>query len=151
MSVFRFGLLLAVAGACFLLTVTQQPQAAGFDARPVTIETHGGNVASITITNPGDRKIYLQNSVQEWHQDASGHDVLTESAAAIISPPGMWIPPGATYNLRVQLPHKSEIQAGRIVFAVTQSLPAFSEPTQLTPAVLRAHLVDLQHLLITNN
>jgi len=142
--------------------------AAGFDARPVTIETHGGNVASITITNPGERKIYLQNSVHDWRQDPSGQDVLTESAAAIVSPPGMWIQPGATYNLRIQLPpandrevayrvslqqlpDKSEIQAGRIVFAVTQSLPAFAEPAQPTPAVLRARLVDPRHLLITND
>jgi len=141
--------------------------AAGFDARPVTIETHGGNVASITITNPGERKIYLQNSVHDWRQDPSGQDVLTESSAAIVSPPGMWIQPGATYNLRIQLPpandrevayrvilqhlpDKSEIQAGRIVFAVTQSLPAFAEPEQPTPAVLRARLVDPRHLLITN-
>ena len=60
--------------------------AAGFDARPVTIETRDGNVASITVTNPGDRKIYLQNTVHEWRQDASGKDVLTESPGAIISP-----------------------------------------------------------------
>jgi len=150
------------------LAATSPPTlAAGFDARPVTIETHGGNVASITITNPGERKIYLQNSVHDWRQDPSGQDVLTESAAAIVSPPGMWIQPGATYNLRIQLPpandrevayrvilqqlpDKSEIQAGRIVFAVTQSLPAFAEPAQPTPAVLRARLVDPRHLLITN-
>jgi P pilus assembly chaperone PapD len=79
----------------------------------------------------------------------------------------MWIQPGATYNLRIQLPpandrevayrvilqqlpDKSEIQAGRIVFAVTQSLPAFAEPAQPTPAMLRARLVDPRHLLITN-
>ena len=87
------------------LAATSPPTlAAGFDARPVTIETHGGNVASITITNPGERKIYLQNSVHDWRQDPSGQDVLTESAAAIVSPPGMWIQPGATYNLRIQLP-----------------------------------------------
>src|SRR6266851_3813548 len=168
MSVFRRTLLAAVAGASSLLTCPQQSKAAGFDARPVTIEARGGNVASITVTNPGDRKIYLQNSVHDWHQDGSGRDVLTESSTAIISPPGMWMPPGATYNLRVQLPpasdrelafrvilqqlpDKSEIQAGRIVFAVTQSLPAFSEPTQLTPAALRAHLVDPHHLMITND
>src|SRR4051794_37844580 len=76
--------------------------------------------------------------------------------------------PGATYNLRVQLPpatdrelafrvilqqlpDKEEIQAGRVVFSVTQSLPAFSEPAQLTPLSLRARLVDPQHLFITND
>src|SRR6202045_3135379 len=160
---------LAAAVVAGRLAATSPPVlAAGFDARPVTIETHGGNVASITVTNPGERKIYLQNSVHDWRQDPSGQDVLTESSAAIVSPPGMWIQPGATYNLRIQLPpandrevayrvilqqlpDKSEIQAGRIVFAVTQSLPAFAEPAQPTPAVLRARLVDPRHLLITND
>jgi fimbrial chaperone protein len=166
MSTSRSFLAPAVVAAC--LAITSPPTlAAGFDARPVTIETHGGNVASITVTNPGERKIYLQNSVHDWRQDPSGQDVLTESSAAIVSPPGMWVQPGATYNLRIQLPpandrevayrvilqqlpDKSEIQAGRIVFAVTQSLPAFAEPAQPTPAVLRARLVDPRHLLITN-
>ncbi len=160
-----FGIL---SSAACLIPLGQSSQAAGFDARPVTIETRGGNIASITVTNPGDRKIYLENSVHEWRQDASGRDVLSDSSAAVVSPPGMWVQPGATYNLRIQLPpasdrelafrvilqqlpDKSEIQAGRIVFAVTQSLPAFSEPAQLTPAALRAHLVDPHHLMITND
>jgi fimbrial chaperone protein len=168
MSVLKRTFLAAAAGAVCLAASSPPALAAGFDARPVTIETHGGSVASITVTNPGDRKIYLQNSVHDWRQDPSGQDVLTESSAAIVSPPGMWIQPGATYNLRIQLPpandrevayrvilqqlpDKSEIQAGRIVFAVTQSLPAFAEPTQPTPAVLRARLVDPRHLLITND
>lgn len=161
-------MLAAAAGIACLLGHPPSPQAAGFDARPVTIETRGGNVASITVTNPGERRIYLQNSVHEWRQDASGKDVLTESQAAVVSPPGMWIQPGATYNLRIQLPpasdrelafrvilhqlpDRSEIQAGRIVFSVTQSLPAFSQPAQPTPAALRARLVDPQHLLISND
>jgi P pilus assembly chaperone PapD len=143
-------------------------RAAGFDARPVTIETQGSNIASITVSNPGDHRIYLENSVREWRQDPAGHDVLSETAAAVVSPPGMWVSPGATYNVRIQLPaasdrelafrvilqqlpDKSEIQSGRIVFAVTQSLPAFSEPTQPTPAVLRARIVDPQHVLVTND
>jgi fimbrial chaperone protein len=168
MNFFKYFLLAVAAGAAGLFASSLPSLAAGFDARPVIIETHGGNVASLTVTNPGDRKIYLQNSVHEWRQDPSGQDVLTESAAAIVSPPGMWIQPGATYNLRIQLPpandrelafrvvlqqlpDKSEIQAGRIVFAVTQSLPAFAEPAQPTPAVLRARLVDPRHLLITND
>jgi fimbrial chaperone protein len=167
MSFFKRTLLATVAGAACLFAGSPPLLAAGFDARPVTIETHGGNVASITVTNPGDRKIYLQNSVHEWRQNPSGQDVLTESSAAIVSPPGMWVQPGATYNLRIQLPpandrelafrvilqqlpDKSEIQSGRIVFAVTQSLPAFAEPAQPTPAALRARLLDPRHLLVTN-
>jgi P pilus assembly chaperone PapD len=160
--------LVMVTGVACLIALGQPPRAAGFDARPVTIETHGGNIASITVTNPSDRKIYLENSVHEWRQDASGRDVLSDSSAAVVSPPGMWVQPGATYNLRIQLPpasdrelafrvilqqlpDKTEIQAGRIVFAVTQSLPAFSEPSQTTPAVLRARLIDSLHLLIAND
>ena len=167
MSFFKRTVLATAAGAACLFAGSPSLRAAGFDARPVTIETHGGNVASITVTNPGDRKIYLQNSVHEWRQNPSGQDVLSESAAAIVSPPGIWVQPGATYNLRIQLPpandrelafrvilqqlpDKSEIQSGRIVFAVTQSLPAFAEPAQPTPATLRARLVDPRHLLITN-
>jgi fimbrial chaperone protein len=168
MTVRNRALAIALAVAVCAAAFSTSLRAAGFDARPVTIETRGGNVAAITVTNPGDRKIYLQNSVQEWRQDPSGQDILSDTPAAIVSPPGMWVQPGATYNLRIQLPpagdrelafrvilqqlpDKSEIQAGRIVFAVTQSLPAFSEPAQLTPAALRARLVDPHHLMITND
>src|SRR5260370_22427613 len=142
-----------VAVCAFVFSAS--PRAAGFDARPVTIETRGGNVAAITVTNPGDRKIYLQNSVQEWRQDPSGQDTLGDTPAAIVSPPGMWVQPGATYNLRVQLPpasdrelafrvilqqlpHRSEIKAGRIVYELTQSLPPSSEPAQTTPPAHRS-------------
>lgn len=158
----------ALAGIGCLLAGSSSALAAGFDARPVTIETRGGNIASITVTNPGDRKIYLENSVHEWRQDPSGRDVLSDTPAAVISPPGIWVQPGATYNLRIQLPpaterelafrvqlqqlpDKSDIQAGRIVFAVTQMLPAFSEPTEMAPAALRARLVDAQHVLVSND
>lgn len=158
----------ALAALGCAIVASHPASAAGFDARPVTIETRGGNVASITVTNPGDRKIYLENSVHEWRQDASGRDVLTESPAAVISPPGIWVQPGATYNLRIQLPpaadrelafrvklqqlpDRSDIQAGRIVFAVTQMLPAFSEPAELPPPALRARLVDSQHVLVSND
>lgn len=160
-------LALAAIGIC-IVCAGRSPLAAGFDARPVTIETRGGNIASITVSNPGDRRIYLENSVREWRQDASGHDVLSDTAAAVVSPPGMWVSPGATYNVRIQLPaatdrelafrvilqqlpDKSEIQSGHIVFAVTQSLPAFSEPTEPTPAVLHARMMDPTHVLVTND
>jgi hypothetical protein len=62
---------LAGFAAC-LFGPIYSPHAAGFDARPVLIEARGGNIASITVTNPGDRKIYLENSVREWRQDAAG-------------------------------------------------------------------------------
>src|SRR3981081_4492049 len=100
MNFFKHIVLAAAAGAAGLFASSLPSLAAGFDARPVTIETRGGNIASITVTNPGDRKIYLQNSVHEWRQDPSGQDVLTEASEAIVSPPGNGLQPGGTTTLR---------------------------------------------------
>ena len=77
--------------------------------------------------------------------------------------------PHSTYNLRIklpsgapgqerafrvvvkQLPDRSDIVAGRVVFALTQSLPAFAEPADLQPPALRARLIDAQRILILND
>src|SRR3981081_2568764 len=99
MNFFKHIVLAAAAGAAGLFAASLPSLAAGFHARPVIIETQGGNVASITVTNPGDRKIYLQNTVHEWRQDPSGQDVLTEASAAIVSPPGIWVPTRAATPL----------------------------------------------------
>jgi len=155
-------------GAAFMALVSSPARADGFDARPVIIETRDG-LGAIVITNPGDRRIYLETIVYDWSQDVAGHDVLAEADAAIASPPAMWVGPHSTYNLRVrlpvseggrerayrvlikQLPDRSDITAGRIVFALTQSLPAFAEPADLQPPALRGRLVDARHILISND
>ena len=155
-------------GAVFTAIAASSTRAEGFDARPVIIETRDG-LGAIVITNPGDRRIYLETLVYDWSQDASGHDVLQESDMAIASPPAMWVGPHSTYNLRVklpvseggrerayrvlikQLPDRSDITAGRIVFALTQSLLAFAEPADLQPPALRGRLVDARHILISND
>lgn len=155
-------------GLALIASASHPTRAEGFDARPVLIETRDG-LGAIIITNPGDRKIYLETLVYDWSQNAAGHDVLSESDAAIASPPAMWVGPHSTYNLRVklptseggrerafrvlirQLPDRSDITAGRIVFALTQSLPAFAEPADLQPPVLRGQLIDARHLLISND
>ena len=155
-----------IAGAT---VVTAYPaRADGFDARPVTIEARGG-LGSVVITNPGDRRIYLETVVYDWSQDAAGHDVLAESDEAVASPPGMWVGPHTTYNLRLrlpngapgqerafrvrirQLPDRTDIVAGRIVFALTQSLPAFAEPEALQPPALRGQLLSTRSIIITND
>jgi len=160
-------LVVALAEAVCLGGSARPSCADGFTAMPVTIETRS-DFASITITNPGDHKMYLENAVYEWTADSLGHEKLAESETAIASPPAMWVQPRATYNLRIhlppatdnelafrvviqQVPDRSEIQAGRIVFALTQRLPAFSEPAEApAPPALSARIVDPQHLLITN-
>ena len=160
------GRYLAIAG--LLACAPKIAAAEGFQVRPLLVETRGGGLGSLTVTNPGDRRIYLETSVYDWTEDASGRDVLTESAAAVVSPPAMWVGPRSTCNLRIQLPpagdrelafrvlvqqvpDKSEFQAGRIVFAVTQRLPAFSEPPALPPPALHARIIDNLHLLVTND
>ena len=161
--------LLAVSLLAVAVAVLAQPaHANGFDARPVTVETRDG-LGSIVVTNPGDRKIYLETQVYDWSQDASGQNVLTESDAAVASPPAMWVGPHSTYNLRVklppgapgqerayrvmikQLPDRSDIVAGRIVFALTQSLPAFAEPADLAPPGLSGRFADARHIMISND
>ena len=45
------------------------PQIVGY-VLPVTIASHAGPLASLSITNPSDRIIHLKADVKEWHQDA---------------------------------------------------------------------------------
>jgi fimbrial chaperone protein len=132
-------------------------RAEGFDVRPVTLEAHQG-AASFTVSNPGDSRVYIETTVYAWSKDGAGRDVLTESSDAIVSPPAMWMPPHGSYLVRVRLPlpapgregtyrvavqnvpDRSQIVGGHIVFAVTQSLPAFSEPEDLPPPDLHGSL-----------
>jgi len=164
----QYGLTLASILAIASLPPTKAAHADGFDARPVTIETRDG-LGSVVITNPGDRKIYLETQIEDWSQDASGHDVLVESDAAIASPPALWVEPHSTYNLRLrlppsstgqerafrvrikQLPVRADIAAGRIVFALTQSLPAFAEPAEPSAPALHGRFLDPRHILIAND
>ena len=139
----------------------------GFEIHPITIEAHHG-LASVVVSNPNDQKIYLATAIYDWAKDADGMDVLHESGEALASPPAMWIPPHATYTLRVQVPEatgaaerpfrvmvkrvpgRDEIVTGRIVFAVTQNLPAFSEPdTPIAPA-LSARIADRSTIVFSN-
>jgi fimbrial chaperone protein len=158
----------AAVFAAAALTGSPPARADGFDARPVVIEARDG-LGSIVLSNPGERKIYLETQVYDWSQDAAGHDVLAESDTAIASPPAMWVGPHSTYNLRVklpagapgqerayrvmikQLPDRSDITAGRIVFALTQNLPAFAEPADLQPPALRGRLIEPRTILISND
>ena len=50
-----------------------------------------------------------------------------------------------------QLPNRSDIVAGRIVFALTQSLPAFVEPADPQPPALRGRFVGARRILVSND
>ena len=142
--------------AAMFLHVTAA-RADGFDVRPVTLEAHDGAV-SFTVSNPGDARVYIETGVYAWSKDRTGADVLAEAGDAVASPPAMWVPPRSSYLVRLRLPapapghegtyrvtvqnvpDRSAIVSGHIVFAVTQSLPAFSEPAELEPPDLHASL-----------
>ena len=158
---------LLAAAAISFLSGAMPAAAATFDVRPVTIEARNGS-ASFTVSNPGDTRVYIETSVYSWSMDAAGKDVLVEAGDAVSSPPAMWIPPHGSYLVRLVLPKASgnregnyrvavqnvpdrmEITAGRVVFSVTQRLPAFSEPDDLAPPDLHASL-EGGHLMIVNN
>ena len=144
--------------ALMLFIASVYPAAAdGFDVRPVLLRTNNGSV-SFTVSNPGDARIYISTTVNVWSRDARGNDILTESNEAAVSPPAMWVEPHASYAVRVKLPaasgqreipfrvlvqnvpSRADITAGRVVMSVTQSIPAFSEPSELSPPALSAVL-----------
>ena len=163
----RYWLLAGIAGLAALVAPAPG-RADGFDARPILIESQDG-LGAVVITNPGERKIYLETQIFDWSQDAAGKDVLTESDGAFASPPAMWVAPHSTYNLRVklpkgapgqerafrvmikQLPERSDITAGRIVFALTESLPAFAEADAMAPASLHARITGPRSIMISND
>jgi P pilus assembly chaperone PapD len=143
--------------------------AQGFEIRPLLIETRDGN-AAITLTNPTNRRIYVRGEVLDWSQDPSGRDVLTRADDAIASPPATWIEPSGTYVFRIrlpaprsgeaerafrldfqQLPSREDLGAGRVVFSVTQRLPAFYQARDGQPPSLRARLINDRTLLIYND
>jgi fimbrial chaperone protein len=141
--------------------------AAVFDVRPITLETTNGQV-SVTVTNPGSRKIYIQAEVDAWSQDINGKEILKEDQNAVASPPAVWIRPNSSYTIRImfpqattpgehayrvlieQLPEQSDIQSGRIVFSLTQNLPAFYQVGDKTPAKIHFEPAT-KALLVTND
>ena len=150
------------------VTLSRAAIAQGFDVRPVTIETRDG-IGLVVVTNPGDRRIYLESQVLDWSQDQSGSEHTAESSVALASPPAMWVPPHSSYTLRVRLPgggsttaeqayrvviralpERNDIAGGHIVFALTQNLPAFVIPSDPAAPALAARIDGPRHLILTN-
>jgi P pilus assembly chaperone PapD len=137
-----------------------------FDVRPVTVQVNGG-LGTITVYNPGKRRIYLETIIYAWAKDADGRDILTEAAQAVASPPAMWVPPQSSYLVRLQLPaaagsrelpfrvlvqqlpDRSDIVGGRVLFTITQNLAAFSEPASPEAPRLTASIAG-QALVVAN-
>ena len=150
------------------LALGRAAEASGFDVHPITIETRDGS-GVVVVTNSGDRRVYLESHVLDWSQDASGNERLVEAETAVVSPPGTWVQPNSSYSLRIrlpasggtaerafrivikQLPERGDLAGGRVIFALTQNLPAFVVSTDPSPPQLSARLMDPQRVLIQNS
>jgi fimbrial chaperone protein len=157
---------LALAGMV-LFGSFQPAGAAGFAVQPVLVETKDGS-GSLSVSNPGDQRLYIEASIFRWSHDPDGKDMLERAADAIASPPATWIEAGAAYNFRIrvpkaeagkessyrvlvtQVPSRSEIVSGQVTMAVTQSIPVFAEPPDLLPPLLTGAIAGTSQLLLRN-
>ncbi|MDP9096233.1 MAG: fimbria/pilus periplasmic chaperone [Pseudomonadota bacterium] len=157
-----------IASLLLSLASTRAADAAGFDVHPITVETRDGS-GVVVVTNSGDRRVYLESHILDWSQDPAGNERLTEAETAVVSPPGTWVQPNSSYSLRLrlpasgttverafrivirQLPERGDLAGGRVVFALTQNLPAFVAAADSSPPQLSARLIDPQRILIQNS
>ena len=166
----KLGMAVASATASFMISIAPAPlRAQSFEVRPVLIETRDG-IASVTVTNPTDRRIYIRSTIMDWGRSGSGEDALTESREAVASPPATWIEPRGTYNLRLRLPapprdgaerpfrvvlqnlpDRQDMSGGRVVFAITQSIPAFYQRGELAAPSLSGRVVGQRQIRISND
>ena len=92
-------------GFAALLSVAplQQGFAAGFEVHPLKIETTSG-LGTLSVSNPGDVRIYIEGIIYRWSQNAEGADVLDAAPGAVVSPPAIWVEPHTEYRIRFQVP-----------------------------------------------
>jgi fimbrial chaperone protein len=158
---------LALIGAAAVMAPAAA-SAEGFEMRPLLIETSDG-LGSLTVSNPGNRRIYIEASIYKWLKGPDGADVLEPSPDAIVSPPATWLEPRSEYRVRLrvptpppgkelpfrlvltQVPSRDDIVSGHVVLAVTQSIPVFAEPDALPPPSLNARVGGPQRLILRND
>lgn len=142
-------------------------QAMGFVVQPVLVTTHDG-WASLTVTNPSPRQIYIETAIFEWRKGPDGKDQLVEAPDAEISPPGIWVPGGAVYTIRVKMPvatghvdlpfriiiknvpSAADFHEGGVLLALEDSIPAFSVPPDPTPPVISGTVTSDGQLALRN-
>ncbi|MGA7966888.1 MAG: fimbria/pilus periplasmic chaperone [Gammaproteobacteria bacterium] len=153
--------------ALLWLAPLAQVFAAGFEVRPVLVETADG-LGTLTVSNPGATRLYIQGTLYRWSYDTDGVQVLAAVPNVIVSPPATWIKPGSEYRFRLKVPQaapgqelsfrlllsevptRDTITNGAVMMTVTQSIPVFSEGKSLKSPSLSATLVG-STLLIHNS
>lgn len=161
------GVWLGAAGLGAFVVATGA-QAMGFAVQPVLVETHDG-WANLTVTNPSQTKIYIETAIYDWSKGPDGKDRLVEATDAEVSPPGIWVPGGAVYTIRVKLPvatghadlpfritienvpSAADLREGGVLLSLEESIPAFSIPPAPTPSVLSGGVTADGQLVLTNH
>lgn len=141
--------------------------AAGFEVRPVLVETTDG-LGSLTVSNPGETRLYVQGTLRAWSYDAQGVEQLKDVSNVIVSPPATWIEPESEYRFRLsvpkaepgeelsfrlllsEVPTRDALTSGVVLITVTQSIPVFSQDNSVKPPRLSA-TVNGTTLLIRNS
>lgn len=163
MGLFRFLFTLIAV----LAVTAREPRAQGFDVSPIPVEVRVGR-ATVRVLNPTAAPSYIEASAMDWGRDAAGAEVLQESTAVVVSPPGFWVAPGGNQLLRLslpdaprgrevayrlvlqQVPDRNSLAAGRVVIAVRQLIPVFAMGENLAPPQLSAALTS-GGLLVQNS
>lgn len=155
------------AAALGSLLVATGAQAMGFGVQPVLVISHDG-WASLAVTNPSQTKTYIETAIYDWSKAPNGKDQLVEATDAEISPPGIWVPGGAVYTIRVKMPvatghvdlpfriiirnvpSASDLKNGGVLFSIEDVIPAFSIPPDPTKSVLSGTVTQDGQLVLTN-
>lgn len=140
--------------------------AAGFEVRPVLVETADG-LGSLTVNNPGETRIYIQGTLRAWAYSDDGVEELKDASNVIVSPPATWIEPESEYRFRLsvpkaepgeelsfrlllsEVPTRDALTSGVVLITVTQSIPVFSQGESV-PAPRLSARINGTALLIRN-
>lgn len=106
------------------------PTAHALTISPVLVElSPARRVASITITNPGDRPLSFQTQVRAWHQP-DGADTYADTDELFVVPPIAEIAAGGSQIFRVTTRTRpsAEEHAYRLIFEDVSELAAHATP-----------------------
>ncbi|MDR7151477.1 fimbrial chaperone protein [Hydrogenophaga palleronii] len=113
----------------------------GLTISPVLVELSSARrVASITITNPGDRPLSFQTQVRGWSQP-NGTDVYADTTQLFVAPPIAEIAAGGSQIFRVTTRNRpsADEQAYRLIFEDVSEVFASSVPTGETSISIRVN------------
>lgn len=117
------------------------PAALALTISPVVVDlSPARRVASITISNPGDRPLSFQTQVRAWSQP-DGADAYVDTTELFVVPPIAQIAAGGSQIFRVttRTPPSAEEHAYRLIFEDVSELAAPATPSGETAISIRVN------------